>query len=36
MIGGALISQEFATTIEADGYASDAASAVKLADSLLA
>ena len=35
MIGGALISQDFATTIGADGYASDAAAAVKLANSLL-
>ena len=35
MIGGAPVSQEYADEIGADGYAPDAASAVKLADHLI-
>lgn len=34
MIGGAVVTQEFATEIGADGYSADAASAVKLAEKL--
>ena len=36
MIGGAPVSQEYADDIGADGYAPDAASAVKLAKRLMA
>jgi 5-methyltetrahydrofolate--homocysteine methyltransferase len=35
MIGGAPVTQEYADEIGADGYAPDAASAVKLANKLL-
>jgi 5-methyltetrahydrofolate--homocysteine methyltransferase len=35
MVGGALIKQEFATEVGADGYAPDAGSASKLAKSPL-
>jgi 5-methyltetrahydrofolate--homocysteine methyltransferase len=35
MVGGALVTQEFAVEIGADGYASDAGPANKLAKSLL-
>ena len=35
MIGGAVITQEYADEIEADGYSEDAAAAVKLAQRLL-
>jgi len=35
MIGGAVITQEYADEILADGYAKDAAGAVKVADSLV-
>jgi 5-methyltetrahydrofolate--homocysteine methyltransferase len=35
MIGGAVITQEYADEIQADGYAHDAASAVRVAKSLL-
>ena len=36
IVGGAPVTQEFADEIEADGYAPDAASAVRLAKSLMA
>ncbi len=36
IIGGAVITQEFADEIGADGYSKDAAEAVKLVDRLLA
>ncbi|MFQ6090856.1 MAG: cobalamin-binding protein, partial [Candidatus Bipolaricaulia bacterium] len=35
MIGGAPVTQEYADEIKADGYAPDAASAVKLAERLM-
>jgi 5-methyltetrahydrofolate--homocysteine methyltransferase len=36
MVGGAPVTQEYADAVGADGYASDASAAVKLAKSLLA
>jgi len=36
MVGGAPVTQEYATAVGADGYAADASSAVRLAKDLIA